>query len=155
MMSFDQYPKLAGGAWAVDPTELKEAFLFLTHISQQTPDVNLSNYRVEIADDDGENARYLPIEDTPINRVLLALRDWMHEEPVEKYISVGWRIISLTQLIKSGALAEWVNNSAEDESLRIPGPVIYVAATLPLEDPRGFDSSAFTQAVREIMVSGL
>lgn len=150
-MAFDQYPQLRDGAWVVDPTELKEAFLFLTSLYQHMFDEDLSKYRVEVKDEQG-NADYLPIEDTPLNRVLLALRDWMHEEPVEKYISIGWRIISLTQLIKTGVLAEWVSTATRDESLMIPGPVIYVAATLPLEDASGFDPALFTQAVREITI---
>lgn len=153
-MMFDEFPKLAGGAWVVDPTELKETFLFLTSIYQDIHHLDLSNYRIEIQDADG-NPHLIHLEDTPINRVLLALRDWLHEEPVEKYISITWRVIALTQLIKSGILDEWVMTAAEDESLKIPGSIIYVAATLPLEHTSGFDPDLFTETVREITISGL
>lgn len=153
-MTFERFPQLTGRAWAVEPTELKEAFLFLTQSYQDLDYENLSNYRVEVKDEQG-NAQYLPIEDTPINRVLLALRDWLHEESVEKFISIAWRIIALTQLIKSGILDEWVKNPATDESVVIPGAIIYVAATLPLEDSSGFDPDLFIHTVQEITLSGL
>lgn len=153
-MAFDQFPQLSGGAWAVDPSELKEAFLFLTQSYQDLYQEDMSKYHVEVRDEEG-NAQYLPIEDTPVNRVLLALRDWLHEETTEKFISIAWRIIALTQLIKSGILDEWVKNPSGDESLMIPGPIIYVAATLPLETSSGYDPDLFIQAVREITLSGL
>lgn len=153
-MAFDQFPQLSDGALAVDPTDLKEAFLFLTQSYDDLDHEDLTRYQIEVQDEQG-NIQYVPIEDTPINRVLLALRDWLHEESMEIYISIAWRIIALTQLIKSSVLDEWVKKPSGEESLMIPGPIIYVAATFPLEDTSGFDPDLFSQAVREIMLSGI
>jgi hypothetical protein len=93
----------------------------------------------------------VPFDDSPLNRIMLALREWCHEEPAEKYASLCWRIIALNELIHLGVLAEWIKTEELTDSLYIPGVVIRVAATLPLENGKGFAPNVFKEAVKKML----
>lgn len=145
-MAFEEYDRLPDGAWIVDPSEFREAFLLMARVYTGEDDFNPAGYKMKVRSEWGDT-QHVQVEDTPLNRILLALKEWYHEEPVEKFISVCWRIFSLSKLIREGTLDDWVVFQPEDGYSYISGRVISVAATFPLHDVEGFDPEAFREAV--------
>ncbi len=151
--NFVEFPQLEKGAWQVDPAEFKEAVMLVTRVYSGEDEFEPGHYQVRYFDENGAE-QTVELANTPLNRILLALREWYHEEPVEKYISVSWRIFSLSKLIRTGALKEWIQYEKDGEELYMPGFVTYAAATLPLNQVEGFDQDMFLSAVRVFQNAG-
>ncbi len=60
--------------------------------------------------------------------------------------SLAWRLIALSDLTASGALAEWVMDEGEGVAI-VPDEVIEVAATLPLRLGQPFNAVEFLAAL--------
>ena len=144
----DQNPEFINGAWVIDPHELAEALRLMNRVLAGEEKFKVLGYRMAVRGDDGQ-VNNVQVEDTPLNRVLLALKEWYHEEPVEHYLSVCLRLFSLNKLIRAGALEEWVSVNPQSEETHIGGAVIYAAAVVDLRDREGFDLEEFLAAARE------
>ena len=138
-------------ACPIDPEELANAFAVITRVFSGEDDFDPSGYTINLLDSDGEIQR-APVEDSLLNRIMLALRDWCHEESPEKYASLCWRLFALNELIHEGSLSEWIAVDGKTGFLTIPGIIIRVAATLPLKNGQGFDPQVFLQAVKKLLV---
>jgi hypothetical protein len=119
---------LAGGAIPVDPFELALVISMAGQIAQKG----------------GENV---------YQQILVELRELYRAEKPEKLVSVCWRLFSLYKLIQSGDLDEFMDRKAVQRNLPMPSSVVFVAATLPLKDSKGFPSREFIAAVRECIAA--
>ena len=137
-------------ALPIDPQELADAFTLISRVFSGEDDFDPTRYHMNVLNEDGE-VEQRPFGDNLLNRMMLALQEWCREEPAEKYISLCWRLFALNELIHQGTLGEWVRLDARHGYLSIPGAVIQVAATQPLEAGKGFDPRAFVEAMREIL----
>ena len=137
-------------ACPIDPEELANAFAVITRVFSGEDDFDPSGYTINVFDPDGDIQR-MPVEDSLLNRIMLALRDWCHEESPEKYASLCWRLFALNELIHEGSLSEWISVDGTTGFLTIPGIIIRVAATLPLKNGQGFDPQVFLQAVKKLL----
>ena len=137
-------------ACPIDPEELANAFAVITSIFSGENDYESSRSSINVLNEDGV-VKQMPFEDPLLNRIMLALRDWCHEESPEKYASLCWRLFGLNELIHQGSLSEWVAVDEHTGFLTIPGIIIRVAATLPLKNGQGFDPQVFLQAVKNLL----
>lgn len=137
-------------ACPIDPEELANAFAVITRVFSGEDDFDPSQYTVNVLDDDGVIKR-VPVEDSLLNRIMLALRDWCHEESPEKYASLCWRLFALNELIHQGSLKQWISVDSKTGLLTIPGIIIRVAATAPLKKGQGFDAQLFLAAVNNLL----
>lgn len=137
-------------ACPIDPEELANAFAVITRVFSGEDDIDPAGYTMNVVSEDGEIQK-IPVEDSLLNRIMLALRDWCHEESPEKYASLCWRLFALNELIHQGSLVEWISIDGNTGFLTIPGIIIRVAATLPLKNGQGFDPQVFLQAVRKLL----
>jgi hypothetical protein len=143
-------PLSSSDACPIDPEELANAFALITRVFSGEDDFDPSGYSMNVLNEHGE-LQQVPVEDSILNRIMLALRDWCHEESPEKFASLCWRLFALNELIHQGSLSEWVAVDGQTGFLTIPGIIIRVAATLPLKNGQGFDPHIFLQAVRRLL----
>ena len=143
-------PRLPAQALPIDPQELADAFTLISRVFSGEDDFDPTRYQMNVLNEDGE-IEQMSFGDNVLNRMMLALQEWCHEEPVDKYISLCWRLFALNELIHQGVLVEWVRLDARMGYLSIPGGVIEVASVQPLEGGKGFEPGAFLEAVQKRM----
>ena len=146
MPVFDEFPSLTGGAMQIDPHDIAEALRLMSRVYTGMEAYTPRHYRLEVIGEAGE-LETIEVDDTPLNRMLLALKEWYHEETAEQYLSLCWRLLSLSKLIREGALDDWIGMDPDDGALTINGAVIRAAAELPLWDIEGFDRDIFLNTV--------
>jgi len=137
-------------ALPIDPQELADAFTLISRVFSGEDNFDPTRYRMNVLDESGEIVQK-SFGDNLLNRILLALQEWCREEPAEKYLSLCWRLFALNELIHQGVLGEWVRQDARPGYLSIPGAIIQVASTQPLERGKGFDPRAFVEAVHRLL----
>lgn len=130
---------LAQGALAVDPFELALTISIASRIVATANPAHLAAVN---------NRQMQNLLERQSDDIMLALRDMYETEAAERYVSVCWRLFSLYRLIGSGAVDEWMPENALADQAAIPRIIVYVAATCPLTNKKGFDAPLFNQWVR-------
>jgi hypothetical protein len=137
-------------ALTVDPQELADAFSLISRVFSGEDDFDPTRYRMRILNEQGE-VEQKPFADTLLNRIMLALQEWCREEPADKYLSLCWRLFALNELIHQGFLSEFIHLDQDKSFLSIPGAIIRVAAELPLERGKGFDTQLFLDTAHKLV----
>lgn len=137
-------------ALPIDSQELADALTLISRVFSGEDNFDPTRYRMNVLNENGE-IEQKPMGDSLMNRIMLALQEWCHEEPVEKYLSLCWRLFALNELIHQGVLDEWVRKDGSLEFITIPGAVIQVASVHPLDHGKGFSPQSFIEAVKKIL----
>lgn len=122
--------------------------------------MNAASGKAEIADPstfglDFDEADGTPMQvrftNTPVTRLLFAVRERYVANDPEKCLSAIFRVWALMDLLHSGRLDPWVRTLADgSEAMEIATAVIYAAAVVPLNKEYQFPWYAFLSKVRQI-----
>jgi hypothetical protein len=98
---------------------------------------------IVIGSEEGEEAYRL--EDIPINRILLTLREH-YSDPLD-FSSAHWRFSAAHAVVNRPELAPWIRTRLEDRR-EVEDAVLFVAATAPLNARGEFWLKPFLAALR-------
>lgn len=134
-----------------DPDEFATAFGWaMNAVAGEAHIQDPTEIRLTFIDEDDEELQY-HFADTPLARILIAMRErYLHVNKL-KYYSASNRILALLDLLRTGRLGRWTRPEAGGgDATEIHDSVIAAAAVVRLNRRLHFPVREFLRKVREI-----
>jgi hypothetical protein len=107
--------------------------------------------RLDLLHNDG-SIQEISFNDTPVNRIIFAMKERYGEIDTAKYVGAISRILALLDMLTDRRLAEWIEKDKDDsKSVKIHSALIEAAAVTRLKRNGNFSRREFLRNVRELV----
>jgi hypothetical protein len=137
-----------------DPDEFSTAFNFAMNAVLKDGIVeNPTNLRFRLLNED-KSVDEMAINDTPVSRIIIAMKERYSEHDKAKYVGAASRILALIRLVEDGKLSQWVKESGDD-TIEIHTALVHAAALVRLTKNGTFPPGEFVNKVKQLLKTGL